>query len=154
MSGHTGERDDGMPVDAGEAHALPGAFADAVVQSTSKPRVLVIDDEAAIRNFVTRALDPADARGVESGSEALQVLENGFDPELIICDLMMPSMTGRDVYAEISRRWPGLQARMVFATGGTFTDDMTQFLESVDNRVLDKPFRLATLRSLLESKVA
>lgn len=130
------------------------ALSDEASQGSPQPRVLVIDDEPAIRNFVTRALNPADARGAESGVEALQLLEGGFDPELIICDLMMPSMTGRDVYTEISRRWPGLQSRMVFATGGTFTDDMTQFLESVDNRVLDKPFRLATLRSLMDSTAA
>lgn len=121
---------------------------------TAETRVLVIDDEQAIRSFVTRALVPADARGAESGSVALQMLENGFEPELIICDLMMPSMNGRDVYAEIGRRWPGLQGRMVFATGGTFTDDMTQWLDSVDNRVLNKPFRLATLRGLLDSDAA
>jgi DNA-binding response OmpR family regulator len=53
---------------------------------------------------------------------------------------MMPRVTGRDVYERIRARWPGLERRLVFITGGAFVPALAKFLESVDNLKLRKPF--------------
>jgi CheY-like chemotaxis protein len=77
----------------------------------------------------------------------LLTVDSAFD--LILCDLMMPGMTGMEFYAELSRTVPELAPRTVFMTGGAFTAGASKFLESVPNRRLDKPFSADTLRSTI-----
>ncbi len=59
---------------------------------------------------------------------------------MILCDLMMPGMTGAEVHASVARRWPGLERRIVFMTGDAFRPSLAAFLDSIDNRKLFKPF--------------
>src|SRR4051812_36368248 len=73
--------------------------------------VLVIDDNEAARNILTVALEAA---GIEvntavSAREALGQLRTGARPDILLLDLMMPTMTGLDFLAE-RRREPGLAA--------------------------------------------
>jgi len=82
------------------------------------------------------------------GEEALAVAANdSFD--LVISDLRMPRLSGREFYEELSRRRPELAARLVFSTGDTVRGDTLAFLESLDRPYLHKPFSLAELRGLL-----
>jgi CheY-like chemotaxis protein len=82
------------------------------------------------------------------GAEALAVAaEDPFD--LVISDLRMPRLSGREFYEELLRRRPELAARLVFSTGDTVRGDTLSFLESLDRPYLHKPFSLAELRSLL-----
>jgi CheY-like chemotaxis protein len=61
-----------------------------------------------------------DTVAVQSGREALARLESDtFD--VVLCDLMMPEMTGMDLYEELRERLPDCAARMVFLSGGAFT---------------------------------
>jgi CheY-like chemotaxis protein len=85
-----------------------------------------------------------DVTTVKGGRAALSALERErFD--LVLCDLMMPEMSGEDVYREATRRWPQLARRFVFMTGGAFTPRGRQFLASVPAPVLEKPFRMDDL---------
>jgi CheY-like chemotaxis protein len=108
--------------------------------------VLVVDDEAAITSLLTRALgsQACDVTAVKGGRAALSALERErFD--LVLCDLMMPEMSGEEVYREATRRWPQLARRFAFMTGGAFTARGRQFLASVPAPVLEKPFRIEDL---------
>ncbi|HEY5921197.1 MAG TPA: response regulator, partial [Kofleriaceae bacterium] len=60
--------------------------------------------------------------------------------DVILCDLMMPGVTGRDVYERVRTQSPAVAARMVFVTGGAFIPALASFLDSVDNLKLRKPF--------------
>jgi DNA-binding NtrC family response regulator len=72
----------------------------------------------------------------------------GPDPyDVVLCDLMMPNMTGMDLFAEVARRQPGLERRFVFMTGGAFTPRATEFLAQVKNRRLEKPFETSVLKA-------
>ncbi|MDP9150791.1 MAG: response regulator, partial [Myxococcota bacterium] len=64
-------------------------------------------------------------------------------------DLMMPVMTGMDLYAEVVRSAPELAGRIVFMTGGAFTPRARAFLESVVNQWVEKPLDMGKLRSLI-----
>jgi CheY-like chemotaxis protein len=66
---------------------------------------------------------------------------------------MMPDVTGVDVYEELRTRAPDLAAKMVFVTGGAFTQRMREFLEQVPNPQLEKPFDLPKLKALLRKLV-
>ena len=63
---------------------------------------------------------------------------------------MMPEMTGMELYSTVAERYPGIERRFIFMTGGAFTSRTAEFLATMRNRQLDKPFDLATLRSIVD----
>ncbi len=76
----------------------------------------------------------------------------GFD--VILCDVMMPEMTGMDLHEALRVKHPAYAERMVFMSGGVFTQRARLFLDNATNRVIDKPFDVATLRAALEDCLA
>ena len=121
-------------------------------KAPERPRVLVVDDERTITMVLQRALRADyDVDVANDGVEALERLVNHHDFNIILCDLMMPRMTGAQLYAEVERRWPHLVDRFVFMTGGVFTDDVRVFLATHAFSVVDKPFEFAVLRERLAS---
>ncbi len=128
----------------------PAAQAAVTHAGTKKPRVLLIDDEPHLGVTLQTGLrDEAVLVAVRSGREAVRMLhrDQGFD--LILCDLMMPDLTGMDVFEQVSRDIPALRDRFVFMTGGAVTERARQFLEQVPEKRLDKPFRLEQVEALL-----
>ena len=122
---------------------------------TAKPkgRVLIIDDEPSIVNAMRRILSGYEVFVAQTGRLALEMLAaETFD--CVLCDLMMPEMTGMDLYESIAATRPEMAPRFVFMTGGAFTQRARAFLDSVANRVLAKPFGAKDLRSLVEEQVA
>jgi two-component system, NtrC family, sensor kinase len=77
-----------------------------------------------------------------SGREGLDLLLGGTPFDVILCDLMMRDVTGMDVHAELKKRAPGLEQRLVLMTGGAFTPRARQFLAEVPNARYEKPFDL------------
>jgi PAS domain S-box-containing protein len=122
-------------------------------------RILIIDDEAAVARTLSMLLQTEhDLSLATSGEDALGLLRaesqaGGFDA--IVCDLMMPGMTGMELYELIKAQYPGLEQRVVFMTGGVSMLRATEFLASVKNPTFEKPFDLnelrKTLRVLIES---
>jgi PAS domain S-box-containing protein len=122
----------------------------AASRSNRRRRVLLIDDEPYLGVTLTTGLrEEAEVVSVREGKEALRILhdDQGFD--LILCDLMMPGMTGMDVFEEVSRELPALCKRFVFMTGGAVTERAREFLEKVPEQRLDKPFRLEQVEAVL-----
>jgi CheY-like chemotaxis protein len=111
-------------------------------------RILVVDDEPLVGKSLRRTLCEHEVEVVTSGKAALNRLADGDPYDLIFCDLMMPEMTGMDLHAEIATRWPRLAERMVFLTGGAFSNAARAFLERVPNRKFEKPYDGAELRAL------
>ncbi len=105
-------------------------------------RILVVDDEPPIRRVVSRILQ---ARHVVSccsnGTEALQWITAGERYDLIFCDLLMPEMTGIELFTELLQRFPDQAERMVFLTGGATSEAARQFIDLHRDRVVKKPFR-------------
>ncbi len=117
-----------------------------------KGRVLVVDDEPMVLRTLARVLKRHDVHTVGSGTEALACLaEESWD--LVLCDLMMPGCTGMDVYDHLATTRPQLLDRMVFMTGGTFSERARCFLEEVPNTRLEKPFDLRRLRAVVQDKL-
>ncbi len=108
----------------------------------SRGRLLVIDDEPRVAALLAASLARLDVTVVISGSEALAILERETY-DCILCDLMMPGVSGMDVYAELVRNGRGQERTVIFMTGGAFTASARDFVASVPNEVLDKPFPMA-----------
>ena len=136
-----------LPLSTRPAPAAPEA---GVGTPTNRRRVLVVDDEPHILHYMHATLEawghiPVVAR---NGREGLELADReSFD--LVISDLRMPELGGREFYEELARRHPALAARLVFSTGDTVRGDTLAFLESLDRPYLHKPFSLAELRTLL-----
>jgi two-component system cell cycle sensor histidine kinase/response regulator CckA len=114
-----------------------------------RARILVIDDEPAILRAFRRVLASHDVHVATSGPEAMQRLSEGPPFDVIFCDVMMPEMSGVDVYQRISRLHSGQEHKIVFMTGGAFGEPAAHFFESVANPKLKKPFTGNSLRSLV-----
>ena len=80
---------------------------------------------------------------------AQQILESDNAFEVILCDLMMPEMTGMQLHEWLVTRHPELSARVVFITGGIFTPKAAEYLAAVDNLQVQKPFDVSELRELV-----
>lgn len=112
--------------------------------------VLVVDDDVRVGTAIQRLLKADWEVGVvTSARAAIELLDRGDRFDVILCDLMMPDMTGMDLHVELVRLHPALADRTVFMTGGTFTERAQEFLARVPNARLDKPFDRATLARTL-----
>ncbi|HYH97362.1 two-component regulator propeller domain-containing protein [Hyalangium sp.] len=111
-------------------------------------RVLVVDDDPLVSSALRRTLSREhEVEGVVSARRALELLtspQGGYD--VILCDLMMPEMTGMDLHAQLQETAPEQARRMVFITGGAYTPAAKEFLERVSNARLEKPFDSDKLR--------
>jgi len=95
------------------------------------------------------ALREHDVVGVSSGREAIaRCLAEPFD--LVFCDLMMPEITGMELYQMIRQERPALAERMVFVTGGALLDGVREFLDEVPNEHLEKPVERRRLQAFAD----
>ncbi len=115
-----------------------------------KARVLVIDDEPVIALVIQRTLPHHEVVGVTRAEDALARLLKGERFDIIICDLMMPEMTGMQFHAELDRAAPAEARRVIFISGATSTDRVQEFYQRAQNPHLDKPFDGSALRRLVD----
>ena len=141
-----------LPPAIGEAPSQPVCPADDLPTEPERRRVLVIDDDLVILRSLNKVLRTEhDVTCFERASRALEVLLRGERFDVILCDLMMPEMTGMEFYARIEQALPAQAPRVVFMTGGAFTLEAREFLEKVPRHRLEKPFDLQGLRALIRS---
>jgi CheY-like chemotaxis protein len=117
---------------------------------TSRASILIIDDEPLLGQTLRFAFqDKHDVEVAASGREALELLGKDSNFDLVLCDLMMPDVSGEQVYRAINERSPGLLSRFVFMTGGAFTERAQEFLAHFSGRQLEKPFNIDEVELLL-----
>ena len=130
--------------------AAPAAAESSAGPGATGLRILVVDDEPHILHYMRATLESwghtvADAA---DGEEAqARMVQGRFD--LVVADLRMPRLGGRELYEALRRDQPALAERVVFATGDTVRGDTLAFLKSVGRPYLHKPFSLSELRALL-----
>lgn len=131
--------------------SLRPPLAGAPHSASRRGRILVIDDELAICTIAKLILSRAhDVVVVSEAPRALEMLRQGERFDLILCDVMIPQMTGIELYQETARFAPEQADRFVFMTGGTFTARAQEFLGSCANYQIDKPFDVQSLQGLVD----
>lgn len=124
------------------------------VPAFSSARILIIDDEAIVTSSLRRALKRSyEVDVVNDSQRALQQLE-AQDYALVLCDLMMPGLSGAELFAQVRRAHPQLAARFVFMTGGVFSAADHAFLDHLEQPLLQKPFRVDDLEALIAARLA
>ncbi len=117
-------------------------------------RVLVLDDDPEICQVLKRLLGRThDVVTADSGVEGRKILEQDQSFDVILCDLMMPDLTGMELHEWLSADYPALSRRMVFLTGGIFTRRAAEYLSSVSNLQVQKPFDSVELPRLVTDLV-
>jgi PAS domain S-box-containing protein len=120
------------------------------VTSERREKVLVIDDEPMIGVMLRRLLAAhCDVLPITSPREALRRIGAQERFDAILCDLMMPRMSGIDFYAELSARSPEMARRTGFLTGGAVTAQARRFMEEHADVTLEKPVEMGRLRALI-----
>jgi signal transduction histidine kinase len=120
-----------------------------------RARILVVDDDEMIQRVMKRLLRDHDVTCVASGSQALALLADDARFDVILSDVTMPVMTGVEFYRELAARSPALARRLVFVTGGArAATGAEEFLRSVPNVTLEKPFGQLELESVVASMLA
>jgi CheY-like chemotaxis protein len=119
-----------------------------------RARILVIDDERAVRDLISDALniEGHEVFTAENGKEGLDLIgQYRFD--LVFCDLRMPEMDGQALYEEVQRDHPQVLKRIVFVTAQANSSDYGPFLRETGIPVIEKPFTLSQLRQAVTKMV-
>ena len=117
--------------------------------------VLLIEDEPSIMALVSATLERNGYQVVcvESGADALRLLEKGQYLG-VISDMRTPGgVDGADVYAWISANRPGLASRLVFITGDVASEETAATLQRTGAPCVEKPFRVQQFLSVVEQTV-
>jgi signal transduction histidine kinase len=134
-----------------ELAAAQGTSGPQPVVSPGRVRLLVVDDDPLFARALQRTLDREhDLVVVTTGKEALALLQGGHRYDAILCDLMMPVMTGMDLHDAITALAPEQARRMILLTGGAFTSRARAFLEQTQLPWLRKPLEASGLWQALQ----
>ena len=117
--------------------------------------VLVVDDDATLRRTIESALAGAGYRAVGAGgAETAYELLSSLQPDAVLLDIRLPTMSGLALYLAIVNRWPALSGRIALMTGDAEADDLRPWLKRNPCAVLRKPFNqdelLKWLRAVLQ----
>jgi two-component system cell cycle sensor histidine kinase/response regulator CckA len=116
-------------------------------------RVLIVDDEPLVARALSRILRGHVITVVGSGREALSRIRHGAGFDIVICDVMMPDTSGMEVYDAILEEKPELLDRLVFMSGGTFTERARHFRARVKNAFVDKPIDPVRVSGLIAERI-
>jgi CheY-like chemotaxis protein len=109
-----------------------------------------VDDEPVVGSVLRRIFGTSHEVTVAlHGREALSILDGGADFDVVLCDVVMPDLSGPQLYEAVRQRHPSLVERFVFLTGGALHEKSCAFLSSIRNPVVYKPFDLGALRDLV-----
>lgn len=112
--------------------------------------ILIIDDEPSIGLALGRIFRGHEVTFESDPIAALDLLLGGASFDVVFSDLMMPRLSGMDLYDELARKRPDVIPHIVLITGGAFTPAAVEFLARVPNDRIAKPFEPSTLRALVQ----
>ncbi len=112
---------------------------------------MIVDDDRPVAAAIALEFEDHDVVVAESGREALEILRRDQEFDVILCDVMMPEVSGVDVYETLGLIAPSLVGRVVLMTGGAFTSRAGEFLSRVDAPVLEKPFEPGQLQAIVST---
>jgi CheY-like chemotaxis protein len=114
-------------------------------------RVLVVDDDKDIQTLIRMVLTPPDyeVESAENGAIALEKLENGKLPDILLLDLMMPNMSGYELLTTLYNKGLHSSLSIVVMSADLFT---RQQMDQMDIKAfLTKPFNINDLKSAIEA---
>jgi DNA-binding NtrC family response regulator len=123
----------------------------AVLTVPSKPVVLFVDDDPVMLKSYRRdfANDDLECAFAQTGESALALLHSATPPDVVVCDLLMPGVSGSELYEKALALDASWRKRFVFTTGFGQVRHISAFVASVEARVLQKPVAALELREAI-----
>lgn len=123
-------------------------------EGDARPTVLVVDDDAILRDLVATALQRADfdVVAVADGPGALQVVD-ARQVDVVVCDIAMPGMSGLDVVRALRQRPETATLPVILITGTSGSGSVIEGLEAGADDFLTKPVRLEELVARVRAHV-
>jgi two-component system, cell cycle sensor histidine kinase and response regulator CckA len=116
-------------------------------------RILVVDDEPKLLKLITRMLAEHEVVAVDTAQAAQAAVERDQAFDLILCDVMMPEVTGVELHRWLAQHHPALADRTVFMTGGAFLPGTVDYLANSGASRIDKPFDASKLRGIVSERL-
>ena len=116
-------------------------------------RLLIVDDEVLVARAVRRVFDKEFRVEIALDGEAALEKLRKTDFDVVLCDVMMPGTSGLDVYRQVRAENEPLARRFVFATGGLFSQELSDSVKRLSNMIVEKPFDPAELRRVILAAV-
>lgn len=143
-----------LPAAGAPAPALAAEHAvappSARVPAAARPRLLLVDDHAAVLQSLQRLLRASfDVTAVDDARDALATIAAGARFDAILCDLTMPVMSGRELHRALVAAAPDLADRMIFLSGGAIDPEDLAYLAASGRPQLPKPITLDALRAAI-----
>jgi CheY-like chemotaxis protein len=137
---------------APSTHAQPGQ--PAIVPEARRSHLLIVDDEVVFSSSLRRLFATEHEVSVANRArEALALVRAGQRFDAILCDLLMPEITGIELYKELRRIAPEQADCIVFLTGDAFSERARHFLDGIANAWFEKPCNLEMLRAAVREVV-
>lgn len=119
-------------------------------EAGARPRVWIVDDEVALAGAIGRLLQREYEVTVTNGPhDVLLRLATGEAFDVMVCDVMMPEMTGVELAERIEASWPLLARRIVFMSGGALSPSLSAVATADDRLFIAKPFVSAELHEIV-----
>lgn len=119
-----------------------------LLQTTGVPTILIVDDEAIIRDLCARALKDFRILQAENGQEALRIISRE-SIDLILVDVMMPIMNGLDLLQQVKERDP--EQLVIVMTGYADKDIILRALKERADDFISKPINLLQLKTSIQN---
>ncbi len=141
-----------LPSIARDIHpALPSGASPS--RATPKISILIVDDDLMMAESMQQVLSEHHVDISIDAHDALVQIQAGRRYNLIFCDMMMPEMAGMEFYDHVNRCASEQARRIVFMTGGAFTERARNFLRSTENLSIEKPFDVDQLLGLIRERL-
>lgn len=116
---------------------------DIVPSAKNKKHILLVDDDPMLLKIIGHILGGENqiVTALGGGSAMKLIDQHGKLFDIIISDFNMPEISGLDLYHYAAKQHPGLEKRFIFITGGVEMTSVKDFLKSIGNPVLEKPFQ-------------
>jgi len=123
---------------------------DTLAPAAVLPRVLVVDDDPRVGLAIQRVLHGYQVTFSQSATGALGRILAGGEFQVVLCDVVMPGLSGIQFHGELLREAPGLARRLVFITGA-LSDEVEAYVRSQQIPCMAKPFSGTEIRATVDA---
>jgi signal transduction histidine kinase/CheY-like chemotaxis protein len=142
----------GLPLFEAGSQALSTESPRSESAAPERARILLIDDDGILLRSVQALLEPEhEVVTALGGADGLTILARDQDFDVVLCDLLMPRVDGVAVFSVLQRTAPHLAKRVVFCSGGAVTRRSKEFLNLVQNRIVEKPLAHDVLLEVIKT---
>ena len=119
-------------------------------------RILIVEDEPTIRRFYQRLFGAHELDTVfaPTGNVAVEVLESGQNFDVILLDVRLPGLSGREIWKLLEIKRPEMCSRVILVTGDILNASTRRLLEDSGQPYLEKPFSTEELFNAMIGVVA